>query len=143
MLALSLTRDKTGVYFLSVFQADGVTPQSLVGLTLWFHASYPPAAFQINKSSPSNGITIQNTAGGADCATLQIEPTDSAALGIDADAIAAMNCELSLVMVRRFTNWIVVRLLLQETSGHLKGRNMHLVLLIFAMIAKLNVLWGN
>ncbi len=97
MLALSLTQNKTGVYLLSVFQSNGVTPQPLIGLTLWFHASYPLAAFHINKSSPSNGITIQNTAGGTDCATLQIEPTDSAALGLDADAIVVMNCELVLV----------------------------------------------
>lgn len=73
---MQLTRDKTGVFLLSVFQNDGTTPQSLVGCTLYFHALVYNVA--IDKSSPSSGITVSNTAGGANCATLQIEPTDTA-----------------------------------------------------------------
>ena len=93
-LALSMVRDKTGVFYLSVYQADGVTPQSLIGSTLWFHAAY--GAFALNKSSPSSGITIQNTAGGANCATLQIEPGDTTALAIGPTGTLVMPCELTL-----------------------------------------------
>jgi len=95
-LQLSMTQNKTGVFFLSVFQSDGVTPQSLVGSTLWFHAAYTPAGFSLNKSSPSSGITINNSAGGTDCATLQIEPGDTAALALGPEAVATMDCELTL-----------------------------------------------
>lgn len=96
-LALSMTQNKTGVFFLSVYQSDGTTPQSLVGLALWFHAAYAPSGFTLDKNSPSNGITITDTAGGADCATLQIEPGDTTALLLSAEAIAQMPCELNLV----------------------------------------------
>jgi len=97
MLQLSMTQDKTGVFFLSVFQYDGVTPQPLSGLTLWFHAAYKADGFVLDKSSPSSGITITNIAGGADCATLQIEPGDTAALNLIDGAVASMPCELNLV----------------------------------------------
>lgn len=93
LLNLSMTQSKTGVFYLSVFQFDGVTPQSLVGSTLWFHAAF--SNFAINKSSPSSGITIQNTAGGANCATLQIEPADTTALTLATGSVV-MPCELTL-----------------------------------------------
>lgn len=96
MLSLSMVQNETGVFLLSVFQADGVTPQSLVGSTLWFHAAYPPSGFQLNKSSPSSGIAIQNPAGGSDCATLQIEPSDTAALGLSGTAVVVMAAALVL-----------------------------------------------
>lgn len=91
-LALTMVRDKTGVFFLSVYQSDGVTPQSLVGSTLWFHAL--GFGLEIDKSSPASGITIQNTAGGANCATLQIEPGDTTAL--PDGGVYRMPCELTL-----------------------------------------------
>lgn len=94
MLSLEMTQNKTGVFFLSVFQSDGVTPQDLTGSTLWFHARYQ--SFAINKSSPSSGITIQNEAGGADCATLQIEPADTSALPLSVSGVISMPCELTL-----------------------------------------------
>jgi hypothetical protein len=92
-----MTQNKTGKFSLSVYQSDGVTPQTLVGSTLWFHAAYLPAAFTINKSSPSLGITIVTPAGGLNCATLQIEPGDTAALNLIDGAVASMPCELNLV----------------------------------------------
>ena len=95
-LALTMTQNKTGVFFLSVYQSDGITPQSLVGATLWFHAAQPGAAFEINKSSPSSGITIQNTAGGLNCATLQIEPADTSTLTLPPQGVQGMPCELSM-----------------------------------------------
>jgi hypothetical protein len=95
-LALSMTQNKTGVFFLSVYQSDGVTPQSLVGSTLWFHAAFPGQGFTLTKSSPSSGITITNTAGGLNCATLQIEPADTAALIISLGNVIGMDCELTL-----------------------------------------------
>ena len=87
-----MTQNKTGVFYLSVFQSDGVTPQSLVGTTLWFHAAV--GSFEINKSSPASGITIQNIAGGANCATLQIDPADTTPLGTI--GVQGMPCELTL-----------------------------------------------
>jgi hypothetical protein len=93
-LALAMWQNKTAVFFLSVYQSDGVTPQSLVGSTLWFHAAVK--AFVINKSSPGLGITIQNTAGGLNCATLQIEPGDTAVLVIGQGGALVMPCELTL-----------------------------------------------
>jgi hypothetical protein len=96
MLSLSMIQNKTGIFFLSVYQFDGVTPQSLVGSTLWFHAAYTPAGFVVNKNSSGSGITIQNIAGGLNCATLQIEPGDTTSLALGAEAVAAMDCELVL-----------------------------------------------
>jgi|ERR1017187_1960975 hypothetical protein len=94
-LQLFITREKTGVFFLSVYQADGVTPQSLAGAVIYFHAANP-TSFAINKSSPSSGITIQNVAGGTDCATLQIEPGDTASLVLSPGGTVGMPCELTL-----------------------------------------------
>lgn len=94
MLSLQLVKDKTGVYFLSVYQSDGVTPQSLSGTVLWFHAAV--GGFVINKNSPANGITIQNIAGGLNCATLQIEPADTTSLIINPSGVLQMPCELTL-----------------------------------------------
>lgn len=91
-LAMSMTRDKTGIFFLSVYQSDGVTPQDLTGSVLWFHAGTMPIT--IDKSSPSSGITIENIAGGANCATLQIEPSDTIAL--DQGTAYYFPCELTL-----------------------------------------------
>lgn len=92
-LSLSMTRDKTAVFYLSVFQYDGMTPQSLVGSTLYFHAGN--GSFTIEKNSSAAGIDITNTAGGSNCATLTIEAEDTAALG--AHGTYAMDCELTLV----------------------------------------------
>ena len=72
---ITIVRDKTCVYYLSVYQYDGTTAQSLVGCTLWFHALVYDIA--IDKSSGS-GITITSSAGGLNCATLQIDPADTA-----------------------------------------------------------------
>ena len=94
MLALSMTQNKTGVFFLSVYESDGVTPQDLTGATLWFHAAYQ--AFTISKNSPSTGITIQNTAGGMNCATLQIEPGDTTLLPLGVQGKVSMPCELTM-----------------------------------------------
>ncbi len=80
MLELTMVRGKTGEFFLSVYQADGVTPQSLVGSTLWFHAAFTGLGFTIDRRSPSGGIVITNTAGGLNCATLTIDPADTTAL---------------------------------------------------------------
>lgn len=90
MITLSITREKTGIFFLTVTQADGVTPQDLTALTLWFHAIVGGIA--INKSSPAGGITIINAVGGL--ATLQIEPGDTVA--IPASGIYSGPCELTL-----------------------------------------------
>ena len=95
-LVLAMTQNKTGVFFLSVYESDGVTPQSLAGATLWFHAALPLVSFEINKSSPSSGITIQNPAGGLNCATLQIEPADTENLQLYPQGQVVMPCELSM-----------------------------------------------
>lgn len=93
-LALSVVANKTGVFFLSVYEADGVTPQDLTGTVLWFHAAITALPFTINKSSPSSGITITNLAGGLNCATLQIDPVDTASLPVG--ITYGMPCELTL-----------------------------------------------
>lgn len=89
MLDLTMTRDKTAVFFLTVKQADG-TAQPLAGTVLWFHAA--ASAFQINKSSASNGIVITDAPGGL--ATLTISPADTAALANN--EVTEMPCELTL-----------------------------------------------
>lgn len=94
-LSLSMTQNKTGLFFLSVYQSDGVTPQSLVGSVLWFHAALN--AFVINKNSPAGGITIQVPAGGTNCATLEIAPADTTALPLAPQGVAGIPCELTLV----------------------------------------------
>jgi hypothetical protein len=93
-LQLTMVRGKTGVFFLSVFQFDGVTPQNLSGTTLWFHTLYLPFSFSVDKHSPASGITIQNLAGGTNCATLQLEPADTAAL--PNAGVLVIPCELVL-----------------------------------------------
>lgn len=95
-LDLSLTQNKTGVFFLSVYQSDGVTPQSLAGAVLWFHAAL--GTFDLNKNSPAGGITIQDSVGGTNCATLQIEPADTAALAISPGCNIGMPCELTMAV---------------------------------------------
>lgn len=91
-LDLRLARDFTGVFGVDAFHSDGVTPQSLVGLTLYFRSAAPAS---IAKDSNGNGITITNTAGGANCALLQIEPDDT--LGVPAvDGYFRMRCQLTL-----------------------------------------------
>lgn len=90
-LELEMIRDKTGTFFISVYQRDGSTAQSLVGATLYFHAALD-GILAIDKSSPSSGITIQNSAGGADCATLTITPADT--LPLEAETEYSVPCEL-------------------------------------------------
>lgn len=92
-LDLSITRAKTGFFFLSVYQDDGTTPQSLVGSTLYFHAA--GAGIEIDKNSPASGIVIVDTAGGADCATLAIDPDDTEGLAIG--GTYHIPCELTMV----------------------------------------------
>ncbi len=92
-LSLSMTRDKTAVFFLDVFKYDG-TAQPLSGSTLYFHAAIN-AGFSINKYSPSSGIVITNMAGGANCATLTIDPVDTTALADNGNY--SMPCELTMV----------------------------------------------
>lgn len=92
-LDLSMTRAKTGVFFLSVYQEDNITPQSLLGMTLWFHAN--GLGIEIDKSSPSDGIVINTTAGGADCATLTIDAVDTE--GLPDDGSFSIACELTMV----------------------------------------------
>ncbi|HET7376887.1 MAG TPA: hypothetical protein VFK30_09275 [Anaerolineae bacterium] len=87
---LAITREKTGVFFLTITQSDGTTPQDLTGLELWFHTVINGIA--IDKHSPSSGITIVDATGGL--ATLQIEPSDTAA--IPASGIYSGDCELTL-----------------------------------------------
>jgi hypothetical protein len=89
-LNLALTREKTGVFFLTAVQSDG-SPQSLVGSTIYFHAAAQDG-FAINKSSPSSGITITDASGGL--ATLTIMPSDTTALS--PTGVYAMPCELTL-----------------------------------------------
>jgi hypothetical protein len=90
LMTLEMTRLKTGVWFLTVLQADGVTPQDLTGSTVWFHAVVE--SLVIDKSSPSSGITITNAAGGL--ATLQIEPGDTSS--VPNTGIHSGDCELTL-----------------------------------------------
>lgn len=73
-----MVRGKTGKFFLSAYQNDGTTPQDLTGSILWFHVDV--GGLELEYYSPSNGITITVMAGGADCATLQIEPADTDAI---------------------------------------------------------------
>lgn len=93
-LNLSMVRGKTGIFFLSIYQSDGVTPQPLAGTTIWFHTAYPPLGFAVDKHSPASGITIQNNAGGLNCATLQLEPADTAVL--PNGGVLVIACELVL-----------------------------------------------
>lgn len=86
---LKITRLKTGSFLLTVTKSDG-TPQDLTALTLWFHASV--GGILIDKSSPSNGISITNAAGGL--ATLTIEPDDTSA--VPSAGIYSGDCELTL-----------------------------------------------
>ncbi len=89
-LSLSMTRAKTGAWLLTVTDSTGAA-QDLTGMTLWFHAVVGGVA--IDKSSPSDGITITNAAGGL--ATLQLEPADSEAIGDT--GVFSGPCELTLV----------------------------------------------
>lgn len=93
MLALRVTRNKTGICFLTVIQADG-SPQNLTGCTLYFHAHW--GSFTLNKDSTiSGGITITDIPGGL--ATLEIVPAESANVYIPvADGAIAIPCELTL-----------------------------------------------
>lgn len=92
-LDLSMTREKTGLFFLSVYQEDGTTAQSLVGSTLYFHAA--GFGVDIDKNSPASGIVINDIAGGADCATLTIDPGDTVLLSDG--GTYRMPCELTMV----------------------------------------------
>lgn len=76
--ALTMTRGKSGVFFLTVVQMDGVTPQDLTGVTLYFHCDV--GGIEIDLSSPSGGITITDAAGGL--ATVTIDPADTDAVPV-------------------------------------------------------------
>ena len=93
-LDLTLARDFTGAFSVDAFQADGVTPQSLVGMVLHFRSSGPAS---IDKNSNAGGITITNTAGGSACALLQIEPADTLGVPDTEDGYYRMRCQLTLV----------------------------------------------
>lgn len=93
---MTMTRDKTGVFFLSVYQTDGTTPQDLTGAILYFHAAQAGQTFVIDKNSSGSGIVISSTAGGTDCAALTIDPADTTAL--PADGVAVIECELTMVL---------------------------------------------
>ena len=88
-LNLSMTRKKTGLWNLSVVDSFG-SAQPLDGTVLYFHADGP---ITIDKNSPSNGITIVDSAGGL--ATLQIDAADTAALPEGGQF--SMPCELTLL----------------------------------------------
>lgn len=90
-MTLNITRKKTGLWLLTITDANGAA-QDLTGLTLHFHATAGLVA--INKSSPTSGIVITNAVGGL--ATLQLDPTDTAALPAG-EGIYSVPCELTLV----------------------------------------------
>jgi len=92
-LEMTMTRNKTGQWLLTVTDYLGA-PQPLTGLTLWFHAAglVGSTVLDINKSSPSGGITITNAAGGL--ATLEVAPADTADFPT---GTVALPCELTLV----------------------------------------------
>lgn len=98
-LGLSLTRYKTGIFNLSIYQADGITAQPIVGGVLYFNAANPDLGFTSTKTSlspPASGIMITNTNGGLNCATLTINPADTT--GIPNGTVYILNAELTLVM---------------------------------------------
>lgn len=74
MTDLRIRRGDTAALSIVAVQADGVTPQSLIGATLKFTAKAKhedtDAAAVIAKSSPASGITIDNAAGGLATVTL-------------------------------------------------------------------------
>ena len=88
-LNLSLTRLKTGLYNVTVTNGDG-SALDLTGMTLYFHAA---GVVEIDKSSPSDGITITSAAAGL--AQLQIDPADTE--DVPADGNFGLSCELTLV----------------------------------------------
>ncbi len=90
-LALSMTRDKTAVWSITVLQADG-TAQNIGGTTLWFHGIV--GGVSIDKSSPSGGISIISASAGT--ATLTIDPVDTG--GIPASGTYQGSCELTMVV---------------------------------------------
>lgn len=88
-LDLSITRDKTAVYFITVVQSDG-TAQPLAGTVLYFHAAV--GGVTIDKHSPSSGIVITDAPGGL--ATLTITPADT--VDISQYGVCSGPCELTL-----------------------------------------------
>ena len=91
-LNIQLTRTKTGLFDLTVTEADGVTPQELHGAVLYFHAGN--GSFSIEKNSPDGGIDITDEVAGT--ATLTIDPEDTEALSIH--GTYSMPCELTMVV---------------------------------------------
>lgn len=90
---LTMTQDKTGTFAIALTQGDPAVPLPIVtGMTVWFHAAYN--GLTIDKSSPSSGITIVDAPTGQ--VVLQIEPADTAALGLDSASTVGIPCELTL-----------------------------------------------
>ncbi len=89
-LNLSMTRGTTGVWYITVYQYDGTTPQDLTGSTLTFNATVDDV--NITKSSPSSGITVTNAVAGL--ATLTIDAADTT--GVEDDGTFVGPCELQL-----------------------------------------------
>ncbi len=85
-----MTRGTTGVWYITVYQYDGTTPQDLTGSTLTFNATVDDV--NITKSSPSSGITVTNASGGL--ATLTIDAADTT--DVDDDGTFVGPCELQL-----------------------------------------------
>ena len=90
-LALEMTRQFSATFSIDAFQSDGVTPQSLVGMTLYFKAEAPAS---LAKDSNANGIVITNTAGGSGCAILTIDPADTNA--VPSAGVSRVDCQLTL-----------------------------------------------
>lgn len=90
-LDLEVVRGCSGVFFLTVTESDGETPQNLTGSTLEFNAA--PDGVVIQLTSPSGGIVVTNAAGGL--ATMTIPPADSTP--IVNTGIYQGPCELVLV----------------------------------------------
>ena len=96
-IRMSIVRAKTAIYYIDVWEADGVTPFDLTGSVMYFHASN--GSFVLDKStliggSPAvvQGIVYTDAAQGL--ATLTIDPADTESLG--AQGVFGMHCEFTL-----------------------------------------------
>lgn len=86
---LAIIRAKTAIYYLTVETAAG-EPFDIGASTLYFHASN--GSFVLDKSSPDNGIVIND--GSEGLATMTIDPADTESLG--AQGVFEMPCEFTL-----------------------------------------------